>query len=702
MGDDKYYGYSSGENEQLADLRVQGRRMGENFTEYGDSSVGSQHFQDYQQTYKPTGNPSESMTQESYDYYNKKDGYGRTGASGSGIEAIYKRIMGQKPEKVQALIHHWKTIAENLRTVGDTLKQQSDGVSKSWKSPGAQQFLALGPGAALKSINDWQEAADQTAAALGVVLSALTAKQAEIGRLYKQYLDEVAAWHKELEIKGPEEVKNAEDLYTKHLAEMHQKYTYPAQVIESSLGDAYWDGYNGVVSSTPGIYEGPTNAVVAPPGLFLDAPTLPGGVPGGPAPVVPPGLTPPTPVNALNVKPPAPAPPIAPGKAPVGPVTPVVPVNATPPPPVAPPAVGPVGPGVPPVAPTVLPPSTILPPKAPGVGPAPVPGQPALPTPPLAPAKPPVNVAKAMVKGVLKPGVPGGAPGAPNLPMMPGRTTPNVPSPMPPGGRAAGDPRSRLARPVLGGSGPRDPGAPPPPMPNAGRRPTTPNGPGGLHGFRAGGPGGPGGPGGLPPSPFGGPRQAAPPVLGGRTGPRRPGVPGLGGPGSTDRPAGLAPPPPGATRPVLDRRDAPPPPPPGRERPARPQTFRPGPANPFGASRLTMPATPVLNQAIGHRPASALPVGVPDALRGAAPGGADGPTGAERPVFQADLAARHHGADPLVGTPADAPVTPDGVPVVRDEDVFAPVTPGGPVLAHGSTPKEYEPSERVALPGQST
>ena len=84
--------------------------------------------------------------------------------------------------------------------------------------------------------------------------------------------------------------------------------------------------------------------------------------------------------------------------------------------------------------------------------------------------------------------------------------------------------------------------------------------------------------------------------------------------------------------------------------------------------------------------------GVPDALRGVTH---DAPVAdASRPVVQADLAARHH--DVAVET---VPVESAEAPVVRDEDVFTPQTPGGPVLAHGARPKEYEAEERVALPG---
>src|SRR4051794_9000162 len=162
-GNDDYYGYVSGENDKLADLRRLGRHTGENLTKYGDETVGSEYFQDYEETYKPPGKPDERNTQATYDYYQKKDVYGRTGGSGSGIEAIYQRMMAQDPAKVQNLIDHWQQIATGLTAVIAEIKRKSDGVAKAWVSPGAKQFLALGPGAAMKSVADWQLAASQTA-----------------------------------------------------------------------------------------------------------------------------------------------------------------------------------------------------------------------------------------------------------------------------------------------------------------------------------------------------------------------------------------------------------------------------------------------------------------------------------------------------------------------------------------------------------
>ncbi|MFG1922430.1 hypothetical protein [Cryptosporangium sp. NPDC048952] len=784
MGDNgDYYGYDSADNTKLADLRYQGRHMGENFTEYGDSSVGSSHFEGYRQTYKPpSGGDPNDPSSTNYDYWSKKDAYGRTGASGDGVEAIYHRIMAQDPDKVQALMTHWRGVAEALSAVSDTIKAKTDGVSSKWQSPGASQFMALGPGAAMKSVNDWYLAAIQTAVALSVVHGSLIQNRALITALYNEYKAEVGAYQDKI---GGTGIDSARDIkgdkygfsqrYTQYVAEIQQKYTYRAQVIESSLGDAYWDGYNGVVGSTPGIYEGPTNAVAAPPANALNLPGFPGGGPGAPG-AVPPGLAPSGPPVAPNAVAPAPpAAPIAPGKAPVAPVAPVAPggpgagpvpvvPGATPPAPIAPGTpVAPVAPGTPvaaralpvlPIAPAVMPPGKPGAPVAPGMPgalPTGAPGQPALP--------------KALAKGGVL-----GQPGAGNLPPNPGggRTPPSPASPRLPAAQQA-----RLARPVLGGSNPsappgmpggaRQPGAPGAPgarrpgapgMPGASRQPGAPGMPGarrpgapgapGMPGARQPGvPGMPGGlqggrPGSLPASPFGNStRPAAPPVLGGRAArpgepgylagrpgtpePRLPGMPGgpgsrepgsrvpgmpggpgpgvPGGPGSrfsgmlggSDGQEDRAPQAPGAIPPVLNRPEkSPPEQDPGAPRQGRRFSLRRllpgGLSDPFGLTSRSAPAGPVLNPSVGPRPVTSAAAGVPGTLRGTSPLTPASPDpSASRPVVEADLAARH--------------VEPTDTHALRDEDVFVPQTPGGPVLAHGKRPRDYEAEERIALPG---
>lgn len=719
MGDD-YYGYSSADNSRLTDLRQFGRRTGENFTEYDDGSVGAGHFEGYKQTYKPPpgGDPNDPGS-TNFDYWDKKDAYGRTGASGGGVEAIYHRIMAQDPAKVQALIDHWRGVAASLADVSDRITANTDKVGASWRSPGATQFMALGPGAALKSLSDWHLAALQTASALSVVHSALVDNQTTITAIYNEYLAEVKDYQKVIGgtgIDGAQDIKGNKlgfsQRYTQYVAEIQQKYTYRAQVVESALGDAYWDGYSGVVGSTPGIYEGPTNAVAAPPGVFFPGSPGAGRPPAAPPGVVPPGLTPTAPPVAPRAAPPgAPGKPITPVRTAVTPVAPRLAAPVTPLPPVAPPATPPGAP-VAPIAPAAVPPGAI-PPTPPTAGRMPAP--PTRPLPPGAPAGPglpPSALPKALAKG----GVLGG-PG--NLPTAPGGAgrAPGAPG-MPGGRRAPTAPQSKLARPVLGGSGPS---APPPGMPGGGRRPGAPGAPGGL---RAGRPGLPGTPGSFPQSPFRNARSAAPPVLGGRA--ARPGEPGYGRPGAPGAPGSRmpgmpgapgsrtpgtlgpgaparGPQAPGATDPVLGRRGATPAgggrpgtPSPGEPRNARRFGLRKllpgGLSDPFGLMSRSRAAGPVLNSPPPARPVTGPVVGVPDALRGTSRVTPTETPAVNRPV-EADLAARHHETAPV----EFAAVVE--VPAVRDEDVFAPQTPGGPVLAHGARPKDYEPEERVALPG---
>ena len=211
-------------------------------------------------------------------------------------------------------------------------------------------------------------------------------------------------------------------------------------------------------------------------------------------------------------------------------------------------------------------------------------------------------------------------------------------------------------------------------MPGGQRRPGAPGG----VGQRPGTPG-------LPPSPFAGRRTpAGPPVLNGRP-PQ--GVPGAPRPGSGNLP-------PGATRPVLGRPQGQPSTP-GQQPPGRPAHARRLPGglgDPLRLTPLTKPANPVLNVSLaGRAPFSA--VGVPDALRGVS-SEAERTGQDERPLVRADLAARVHGAEPISVNPSVENQQ------VRDEDVFAPETPGGGVLAKGTNDKGYQAEERATLPGR--
>ncbi|GAA0281523.1 hypothetical protein [Cryptosporangium japonicum] len=691
-----WFGYDSAENTRLDELRRQGRRMGENPTEYDTSQSVVPHLQEYDQTWNPTGNPTQ-RGQAAYDYQHKEDYLGRTGADGSSVEAIYTRMMGQKTGPVHDLANYWSTIASSLHEVVMEVNRRGTQAQGFWKSPGAEVFMAMGPGAAMKSASDWYQAAFLTANILAQLTVDMQREQGRITAL----LNEFDAEAKGLEdaVKARNKIENLEDLegkpqqadYIRKLAAMTEKYTYQAQVIERAMGDAYWDAYNAMAGTTPGIYEGPTNAVVAPLYKFKDIGNQPGTPSVGSLPMTPgtPGAPPP---GAGKPTPPPPAKPFTPGVGPgkpadVGnpappppPTTPIGPVPPAPPPVVTPPA--------PPAPPVTIVPPTLTPTVTPPIPPVVTPPAakvlpPKLPTPPVAPpVAPPGALPPALAKGVLKPGVPN----QPNLPTMPGRgalrrpnqpvlggARPNQPNlPSMPGGQ-----RRQPNQPGLpgapGGRRTNQPGLPS--MPGAQRRPNAPGG-------SAQRPGTPG----LPASPFAGRRApATPSVLNGRT--QQPGVPG-GRPGSGTLP-------PGATRPVLDR------PQPGRPgTPGQPGSRTPGGArrlpgglsDPLRLTSLTRPSNPVLNRPLaGKAPFSA--VGVPDALRGASrdPGATNQD---ERPLVRADLVARVHGVEPV-----PTAETPLDVQPVRDEDVFAPETPGGGVLATGTNEKGYRPEERAALPG---
>jgi len=693
---DDYYGYNSASNERLKQLRFYERHMGENLTEYSTDNVGSDNLQGYERTYKPAGDPG------------KNDGLSR---EGSGVEAIHQRIWGQNAESVRQLIGYWTSIASMLQGIAQDLKAKTDALGPHWVSPGATMFKTLGPGPTLKSLEDWRLGAYETAQALQTLYGELNQRQTEITALLEEYFadfDSTAAMLQK-EVASAEgkpsvtvDTMSAEHRqgYIKAMAGLQSEYTYRAQQIESALASAYWDAYSFTTRATPGIFEGPTNAVVAPMALDVTNPNVP-GAPGAPG-AVPPGLAGGPKVAA---KPPAPAPPpkpVNPGAKPGAPVAPLDPVAPNPPTtptpgagpvtpvaPVVPPVPtnpGTITPGKPtpsvtaPVAPAVMPPAI---PVAPGLVKAALvnPAKPVAPTPPSAPAPP-----KALGKGgVLKPG---GA-NQPNPPAMPGRVAPRKPNGLL-GGAKPGQPNP----PAMPGGG-RRPNQPNLPGMPGQRRPNVPGGPGGLPARGAPGAARPGTPG-LPPSPFAGRRPQTPGVLDGRVTP--PGTPG----GRAGTPGQL---PPGATRPILDRPQPGQPSMPGQQRPRTPNPAKRLPGgigDPLGLTRLTKPAKPILNQPLAAKAGPSSSVGAHKALRGVQ-GPAHQPGTGERPPVQVDLVARRHGVDAIAVNPdvVDQPIADAAVEhrPIRDEDVFAPETPGGGVLVKGTNDRSYRAEERATLPG---
>lgn len=336
-----WFGYDSAENSRLHDLRTVGRHMGENTTEYDTSTAGLTELQQYDQTWNPTGNPTQ-RGQGAYDYQHKEDYLGRTGADGSSVEAVYTRMMAQKAGPVHDLANYWSAVASSLHEIMMEVNRRGLQAQGFWTSPGAEVFLAMGPGAAMKSLSDWYQAAFLTANILAQLTVDMQREQGRITALRHEF--DAEAKGLEDAVMARNKIKHIEELegtpqqadYTRRVAAMTEKYTYQAQVIERAMADAYWDAYNGIAGTTPGIYEGPTNAVVAPPYKFKDIGNQPGVPSVGNVPMTPGTPGAPNP-GAVEPTPPPPTKPFDPGADPVKPTDVVTPVPPAPPPVLTPP-----------------------------------------------------------------------------------------------------------------------------------------------------------------------------------------------------------------------------------------------------------------------------------------------------------------------------------------------------------------------------
>lgn len=662
------YGYSTGTNKQWRELAYIGHHTGEDLTHYERPDT-SQFYANYTPTYKPPAHDYET-----------------TGTHDS-IELIYPRVMAQKSDAAMQISNHWLAVYQTLEALGEQIQVNTDLTTLTWQSNGADVFRSRGPGATLKSIEDWKQAATVNASGLAYLSGQIDSRQSDMRALWNQYLAATSNFRsqvfQEADVSSVEELQalgkdaRINSMYVSGLKAIEDEYAYRAQQIEAAMAADYTDVAGPkLAGGTAGVFEGPSDAVMTsagqpPPPLPPSAPGAPGGgpvVPGVPAVAPPraPSAAPPRP-GAPSGAPPAPpkapgAVPPAPGQAPTAPGAPPAP------------GVGPVAPGAGPTAP--------------GSAPAP-PG--ALPTAPSAPGAP------------SAPNAPGLAPNAPAAPgLLPAAMVPAA-APAAPGAFAGG----------LGV-------APAAPAGASGLFPSRPaglgTGPGGVIGPNTpGAPGAPGSPGvgarppAMPPSGLtkvARPGQKLPSRPGGTRAPGAPGAPGTAepeslGPGvrAPGRPGSPAMPPgaPGTRAPAV----------PGSNRGATPN--RPGerdrrigrsPGTP-GQPGVMVPSGPgvgpggIVHPATGSPsapmpPTAGRPPASPSARRQADVGEPGAP-----PVLTS--------FDELALTPTDvAPTVLDGSRL-GDTPVPPPVTPlaaGGGPLGTSAAPPVLNSRARPSTPGQ--
>ncbi|MCW6010071.1 hypothetical protein K1W54_36830, partial [Micromonospora sp. CPCC 205371] len=198
-----------------------------------------------------------------------------------GIEQIYDRIMSQDAIQIRQLAERWyqinqvlddlrirvRTAAMNLSNGGD-----GDGGNGGWTGAGAKAFLARGPGATLKSIDDWEQAALANWQGANALADTIVARQAEMENLYQEYKSSMTSWSTRFFETRTDDIKTIDDIppgstiadnYITHMREAQGAWHFQAQDIQYKMAREYWSVMSEkFAGGTATVYEGPTNAVM--------------------------------------------------------------------------------------------------------------------------------------------------------------------------------------------------------------------------------------------------------------------------------------------------------------------------------------------------------------------------------------------------------------------------------------------------------
>jgi len=601
MSDD-YFGYTTGGNEDLMENRRMARRMGEDISYYPPASGNDTYIEPTRNFEKDFG---DSLTpgEETRDYY------------ANGIEQIYKRIMSQDSVVLYQLADQWfelNQVLDDLRTrvlkAATNLKEGGDGAGGNggWAGAGADAFLARGPGATLKSIDDWEQASFQNWMGTLALVSVINQRRGEMAELWRQYKESMvtqsnmwldSAHNYDIDNQRyssieaiPKDSYDAEQ-YVTWMRNAQLGWHHKAQKLQYDMAQDYWSTMNqDYAGGRATVYEGPRDAVM--PNMEFIARYKMGPMPN----IGKPNITTPDGVNPNIAKPNIAKPDItAPdiqannGKPDITApsVDDLVQPDITTPT-VNPPSITP---------PLVTPPSVVIPPAVPAITSPVLKGGPGgLPS--LRPgAVPTMPNADGLLSNLKS----GGGPGV----LRAGMTPPN-PEGLPPGGMPQGGrPGQAPPPPAIKGKG-GGPGTPMSPQqqgkgggsPERPGTPGTPANPGLSNQF--------GGPPGTPTSPVLRNPHASPPGGRGNGGPRR-GTPGLPSAPGQRNPDGT-PLRPDAAPPVLGR---PAPRTPERQAPPRPSTPY-GDTNPGGLPNPLAPpprptASPIVGRSATQGPAAPRP-----------------------------------------------------------------------------------------------
>jgi hypothetical protein len=490
-GDGDYFGYTSVGNKELTD-RI---RFSRNDPDAGDV----RHYPPKESNGEW---PSDTINWDDPKLSGDRKDKETSLLAADSIEKIRKRMLAQDPTAMYQLGDKWFRIVRVIDDIRERVLNGAMGLKNGgngspgnhggWKGKGAEAFLARGPGATIKSLDDWKTAAMANWMGTLALAQSIPNHQYKINELYDQYKKAMVSYSDDWKKKYGVEDKKVEDLhsdlqdqYVSDLRGLESWWSIQARQIQYGMAKEYHSVMDGELrDGRATVYEGPTDAVQPNPQFLARAlmgnPPTPGRVApklGGPNVSKPnvstnglsmlkstanlnkPNITPPKveiegqlkpdvkpDITAPTVTPPTVAPPVPPpvpvGKQPFG-------LRGSPGP--APSLRGGPGnllnnlPGQGKGGPSVLGRSAVNPGQVPNSGTpslpqSPMKGQPG--APPQSPMKGKPPSAQSKGRGqVQRPGAPEGTPGAPN----PGRGAPGAPS-TGRGQRAPGDPTPGASR----------------------------------------------------------------------------------------------------------------------------------------------------------------------------------------------------------------------------------------------------------------
>ncbi|BCJ33265.1 hypothetical protein Athai_07680 [Actinocatenispora thailandica] len=410
--DGNFFGYDTSKNTELLENRHMAYKMGDgDVSHYNIEGASGNNFSKYHPTMDrskmPGGKDASGINTDNrgsnwadargnYDdahkawqFANSSDSNVQNIMKNNTIEHIRHRILGQNAKGASEVAGHWRAVKGTLDDMSKSVHDPTYALwsSDKWTGDAAKAFFQMGPGATLKSLQDWTQAAQNNIDAFDHLASIIPGYHQQIIDLYNEYKGAIKTasdtyfdsghpgWnvydqHTHLHIKSADELmsKGSPSDQNQFIAVMKGVgaiYHLKAQDIELNMANDYQTAITKLQQGLSTTFEGPWNAVMDRPGT-VPPPNLgagPGAGPGATPNVAKPNVAKPNIAKPNIAKPNVPPP-----------DQPVQDAVAPEPPPVAPPAVSP------PPAQTSAPP-----PPGPTPAPAPVPA----PVPPVAPTAPP-------------------------------------------------------------------------------------------------------------------------------------------------------------------------------------------------------------------------------------------------------------------------------------------------------------------------